>query len=97
MTANLLPVLKQIKTRPPRLDEGICGNLQILLGEIPFCKATTDLRDLMEKWPETSGDRIFPVEGKIDMFLVDSYHNKLWDNPRRIALLDWLIKELENG
>lgn len=28
----------------------------------------------------------------------DAAKNILWDNPRRIALLDWLIKELEcNG
>lgn len=97
MKTNLLPALKQIKTRPPRLNEGICGNMRVLMGQIEFCRITKDLQDLMAKWPETAGDRIYPVEGETELFVIDAHQRKLWDNPRRIALLDWLIEELENG
>lgn len=87
--------LKRIREHPIRLDEGICGNLRALVGQIEFCRIAKDLQDLMAKWPETSGDRVFPVEGKTSKYLVDAYHKKLWQNPRRIALLDWLIGEYE--
>lgn len=95
MKTNLLPTLKKIKKRPPHLDKGICGCARDLMGDPEFNRIIIPLRDLMEKWPETTGDRAFPVEGSASKYLVDSYQDKLWENPRRIALLDWLIKELE--
>ena len=97
MTTHLLTVLKQIKKRPPYLDKGICGCARDILGDQEFNRVIIHLRDLMAKWPETTGDRAFPVEGSASKYLVDSYNDKLWQNPRRIALLDWLIKELEDG
>lgn len=96
MNEKLLAALKQMRTHAPRRDQGICGNLRELMGDTDFCILASDLRDIMEVWPETTGDRFFPVE-KRERYIKAAKDRTLWENPRRIALLDWLIKELENG
>lgn len=57
------------------------------------------LGQLMLKWPDGlhSEDNRYPVEGNGRRFEVAMEAGELWSNPRRIALLNWLIKELENG
>ena len=87
--------LKRIRERPIRLDQGICGNLRTLVGDEKWKETSLHLRGLMDRWPETSGDRFYPVEGSAAKYLSSARHRTLWDNPRRIALLDWLIGEYE--
>lgn len=87
--------LKRIRERPIRLDQGICGNLRTLVGDEKWKETSLHLRSLMDEWPETSGDRFYPVEGSGAKYLSSARHRTLWDNPRRIALLDWLIGEYE--
>lgn len=56
------------------------------------------LRSLLGKWPDKAENHHhdhYPVEGSCVEYLIDSQQAILWRNPRRIALLDWLIKELE--
>lgn len=57
------------------------------------------MRDLFKKYPycalwESSDrkDLTFPVDGQIE-FDNSSRTKTIWSNPRRIALLDWLIEE----
>lgn len=95
MSKKLLWVLKKIKAGPQQPDKGICGNLRTLIGDEKFREVASDLCDMMETWPETSGDRFFPVEKTRAAYVHDAKRGALWENPRRIALLDWLIKELE--
>lgn len=58
---------------------------------------------LNEQWPnkESKGVRLYdwqyPVEGARDEFYKSKALKTLWSNPRRHELLNWLIKELENG
>lgn len=57
-----------------------------------------ELQAMMNKWPG-GGRRLddrYPVEGSGYKYTVALIEQKLWSNPRRIALLNWLIKELEN-
>lgn len=66
----------------------------------------TEAQDLLWKlnnqWPEKIikgnwlNDWQYPVEGARDEFYKSKELKTLWSNPRRIALLNWLIKELEN-
>lgn len=62
-------------------------------------RVQTVLYKLMVQWPNGwySEDDRYPVEGSMCKF--DEAHDTetLWSNPRRHELLDWLIKELENG
>ena len=91
----MIKELKRIRERPIRLDQGICGNLRTLVGDEKWKETSLHLRGLMDRWPETSGDRFYPVEGSAAKYLSSARHRTLWDNPRRIALLDWLIGEYE--
>ena len=95
----LLHVLLELKTNGP-VDTscGICGNVEtLLLGDYTEQEleiATVELPSLISQWPDRipSMGGLFPVEGGPDAYRSDS--NK-WQNPRRIALLDWLIAQLE--
>lgn len=62
-------------------------------------RVQTALYRLMVRWPEGfySEDDRYPVEGNGRRFEVALEAGELWSNPRRITLLNWLIKELENG
>ena len=62
-------------------------------------RVQTTMYKLMVQWPNRriSEDDRYPVEGDGRRFEVAMEAGELWSNPRRIALLNWLIKELENG
>lgn len=62
-------------------------------------RVQTELYKLMVQWPSGwySEDDRYPVEGNGRRFEVALEEGRLWENERRIALLNWLIKELENG
>ena len=65
------------------------------------CKAVTRVQTVLYKqmvqWPGGwySEDDRYPVEGNEEKFSEALDAGALWENHRRIALLDWLIKELE--
>lgn len=100
---DLLICLKHIKEHGP-MDraEGICGNVLLAADELGRRMVHDWLMEGLEKmlvsWPENAGDCqmmkvSYPVEGNRD-YWVHARSRTLWDNPRRHALLDWLIKEL---
>lgn len=98
MSQELLEALRAIKLEPATMSQGICGNLRTIVGDIKWVILGKQLRALMDKWPEALPNRFYPVEGKQEAYMLAAAKRILWDNPRRIALLDWLIKELEcNG
>lgn len=88
-TAALLEALKRMPIRP---DQGICGNLRTLTDKP---EVMDSLREIMDKWPQAYPNRFYPVEGHCSIYLSDARCRTLWSNPRRHALLDWLIEELE--
>lgn len=57
----------------------------------------TTLYKLMVKWPQGmfSEDDRYPVEGNEEKFREALEAGLLWENQRRLELLDWLIKEFE--
>ena len=66
---------------------GICTNLQHLNND-DHRKAVI----AMGTWPDTSGDPIFPVEGESWEYHESACADTLWENPRRLALLEYLIE-----
>ena len=107
----LLKALKQVREDAGKGTSGICGEVFKWLKE--YCmvndnyeerhsvvEATMrELQAIMNKWPG-GGRRLddrYPVEGSGYKYTLALIEQKLWSNPRRIALLNWLIKELENG
>ena len=65
------------------------------------CKAVTRVQTvlykLMVQWPGGwyGEDDRYPVEGNKEKFGEALEAGLLWENQRRLELLDWLIKELE--
>ena len=104
----LLKALKQVREDAGKGTSGICGEVFKRLKE--YCmvndnyeaavEATMhELQAIMNKWPggRRRLDDRYPVEGSGYKYTVALIEQKLWSNPRRIALLNWLIEELENG
>lgn len=90
-TNPLLEALRHIRTHGPASTLcGICGNVADICGY--YSAAMSQLEALIVTWPDRASDDRFPVEGCIFEYALDD--NK-WQNPRRIALLDWLIAQLE--
>lgn len=96
---NLLEALKKIRDDGPVSTKyGICGNV-IDLANVKECKK---LDILFLRWPRNKGRTnmmrtSYPVEGHGVGYKRSVEAGELWDNPRRHELLNWLIKELENG
>lgn len=90
-TSPLLEALHTIRTHGPTSTlSGICVNVADICGY--YSTAVRQLEALIVTWPDRASDDRFPVEGCIFEYVADD--NK-WQNPRRIALLDWLIEQLE--
>lgn len=83
-----------------RLETGICGNVLSVFKTCDhrYDQANELLDELVLRWPgggESFGSLIYPIGGHRE------YHEEkdagtLWQNPRRLALLNWLIVQLEN-
>ena len=100
--AALLKCKKETDTR-----WGICKNVTdcIRAANIDYeLKAATmheivkELDALMGKWPDKVVDKsqpyaAYPVEGDFRIYDADQAQGILWQNPRRIALLDWLMEQ----
>lgn len=91
MAIHLLEALRHIRANGPASTLcGICGNVADICGY--YSTAVRQLEALLVTWPDRASDDRFPVEGCLFEYALDD--NK-WQNPRRIALLDWLIEQLE--
>lgn len=100
--AALLKCKKETDTR-----WGICKNVTdyIRAANIDFeLKAATmqeivkELDALLDKWPDKAVEKsqryaVYPVEGDYRIYDRDQALGQLWENPRRIALLDWLMEQ----
>ena len=103
----LLAALADIRDNgPSSLKDGICRNaINVIEKMAPSTKTRADaiytMSTMMVQWPNNAGRRCSgqttPVEGNVTDYLRDIHENILWENPRRHELLNWLIKELENG
>lgn len=106
MTPLLYAALLKCK-KEPDARWGICMNVAnyIRAARIDYeLKAATlqeivnELDALMEKWPDKAKEKgqsfsYYPVEGNYRVYDADQALGKLWENPRRIALLDWLMEQ----
>lgn len=80
-----------------RLEVGICGNVLSIFEtcDLKYDQADELLDELILRWPERDESFIYPIGGQ------RQYHEErdagtLWQNPRRLALLNWMIEELES-
>jgi len=80
--------LLSIKRAPKWDTVGICANMD-------FGSTRTALKfcDAMEVWPLAKGFIKYatPVEGSMQLYLKSVADKTIWQNPRRHALLDYLI------
>lgn len=76
--------LRKIRNGDRCVSVGICRNVE----------ADTDLLALMRKWPLAEGETSFPVGGAVE-YRNERIAGTLWDNPRRLQLLDWLIEQTD--
>lgn len=92
MAIHLLEALRHIRTNgPKRTNSGICCNVYV---QDHSDSLQDELKELIARWPDKtqSGYDQFPIEGSPSAY--NRTINK-WRNPRRLALLDWLIAQLE--
>lgn len=93
----LLAALKRIRdTGPVNIDYGICGNVRILVPRKQRAEIQEKIYCLSQRWPEYKGlSLLYPVEGSGRLYRESAQLGILWKNPRRIHLLNYMIKELE--
>lgn len=85
--AELYMRLLQIKlVGPQHSSTGICENIRLACS----FPAYELLKAGINSWPDKLCD-IFPVEGTFKAYAQASARNALWDDPKRLALLDYLI------
>lgn len=83
---------------PPVEKSGICEYVLDYVCDGPDESGdTTDLLykylgHVFQKWPLARSNASYPVEGVGSTFWRDAYHRTLWQNPRRIELLQWAIE-----
>lgn len=109
MSQYLLDALKAIKKDPPEKNYGICANVGWLVFDATAPIIDSVLRQahreeadrvmcrLLARWLDAVGPNPnYPVEGSEHEYMVSQRDGTVWQNNRRAALLDWMIKELEN-
>lgn len=106
MTPLMYEALLKCK-KDPDTRWGICKNVAdfVRASNIDYeLKAATlqevvnELDALIEKWPDKAREKgksfsHYPVEGNYRVYDTDQARGELWENPRRIALLDWLLEQ----
>jgi len=97
MTMTLLEILKDLRDNPSRRKEwcGICSNVRQHPGNEKD-EASLYISWLTRKWPDAGEDWQYPVGG-VKEYSLERAKDTIWQNPRRLALLDWMIAELEKG
>ena len=105
MSTYLLEALKAVRDKSRDETAGICLNAQIrlrkhtdgTLRQAHMEEACSSMQSLMCRWPESKDlTGRYPIEGSEPEYAQAMRRKTLWRNPRRIALLEWMIKELEN-
>ena len=82
----LLAALKRIRDKGPvEKEKGICGNVRLLVPRKQRAEIQEKIYCLIQRWPEYKG--LYRESVRLGI---------LWKNPRRIYLLNYMIKELEN-
>ena len=82
---------------------GICWNIgqmtKHLRLEPEMCKLVHDkFVEMAGEWPATKDKRgAYPVEGDFRVYDADQRDHILWNNPRRLELLEWAIQKAEAG
>lgn len=89
MKKKLLKNLRRIRDEGPQIpSSGICANVDYLGTRLPA--------SLLLEWPGSIDPlAAYPVEGSLSVYNRDAAEGTLWKNPRRLALLDWLIDTIE--
>ena len=91
----LLAALKRIRDKGPiEKEKGICGNVRLLVPRKQRAEIQEKIYCLIQRWPEYKGLSL--VEGSGWLYRESVRLGILWKNPRRIYLLNYMIKELEN-
>lgn len=97
-----LRMLLEIGNYPDK-TKGICGHLLTKITQERFPPNFYNdyiypllMQDLFDKWPGNTllGDPQYLVEGSGSAFRQAQINETLWDNPRRLDLLHWMIAEL---
>ena len=93
----LLAALKRIRDKGPvEKDKGICGNVRLLVPRKQRAEIQEKIFSFIQRWPEYKGPSlVYPVEGSGWLYRESVKLGILWKNPRRIYLLNYMIKELE--
>ena len=65
---------------------GICNNVGCEIPEAAFKL----LESAIKSWPESLGST-YPVEGSAALYNDSADNGTIWQNPKRLALLDHLI------
>lgn len=93
--------LVAVKTGPVDRLHGICGNVGAKLYArrwwrewlAPYNMCLHELGNLVTAWPSRHPTQpLYPVDGLV-IYGYEASIGTLWENPRRLALLDWLIEE----
>jgi len=80
--------LLQIKAGHRAPDIGICNNLCIFSDY-----GTKRLHKAILSWPQRKGEgHSYPVEGSMRKYCEAAISFTMWKNPRRLALLNYLIE-----
>lgn len=96
LNTRLKLIKKYLSTDPSKLrhNTGICYNVEVI--KLP--RQVFGMRELFEKYPNCSVRRngtqnlTYPVGGE-NQYFKDKDTSTMWSNPKRIALLNWLIEE----
>ena len=86
--STLHEMLKRVRREGLAICSQVMGQEEYTVG------IEQELDALLHRWPERWPDcACTPVEGKLSKFIEAAEQKILWQNPRRHALLDWLLKE----
>ena len=106
---NMLSMLKEsIETDPDTIykKHAICKNINLMLYDLYDHLSYKDIAQIgsmhisalnraILSWPEIhtdNSDGLYPVGGRLE-FQKEGSDGTLWLNPRRLALLDWLLSQ----
>lgn len=98
MTALLSILLRELIYLRENLEKakqshGICCEIGMRMCQIRGTKQM--LHSIIQAWPERTDDSSYPVDD-ISGYLRDRENGTMWQNPRRLALLDFIIKEIQD-
>ena len=97
MSSRLNLLLDQLIDLRDNLDKapetGICPAMYYRMNQV---KGTLEvLGSITREWPERNQSASYPVDGH-EGYHKDYTNKTLWKNPKRLALLDFIIKEIQD-